>query len=260
MPNGVGLCDEAANLWSSSPRVDIAASDANGLHAASQIAVPAADYRPSEGQLRDRPRRRRDDADRHPGPRRVSGSGMSDKLETVDPAYIGRLVAAFEATTSALSERVASAKKRADRAEIRADQAETRADRTERALAGERGRADDVGRPRRCSARPPPWNARATCRCSRCATGSGHGGGTHRPGRAGQGVGRVGQARRRRPVPTSNGPDWTICRCSLRPGRRWWTRPWRFDRPMTPTPGAWQMGSAQAGVARRMRGKIPSSG
>ena len=63
---------------------------------------------------------------------------MSDKPEPVDLAYIGRLVAAFEATTTSLSERAASAEKRADRAEIRADQAETRADRAEQALAGER--------------------------------------------------------------------------------------------------------------------------
>ena len=67
---------------------------------------------------------------------------MSDKPEPVDLAYIGRLVAAFEATTTSLSERAASAEKRADRAEIRADQAETRADRAEQALAGERNRAD----------------------------------------------------------------------------------------------------------------------
>jgi chromosome segregation ATPase len=60
---------------------------------------------------------------------------MSDKPETVDLAYIGRLVAAFEATTSSLSERAASAEKRAD-------WAETRADRAEQALAGERSRAD----------------------------------------------------------------------------------------------------------------------
>ena len=32
---------------------------------------------------------------------------MSDKPETVDLAYIGRLVAAFEATTTSLSERAA---------------------------------------------------------------------------------------------------------------------------------------------------------
>ena len=67
---------------------------------------------------------------------------MSDKPETVDLAYIGRLVAAFEATTTSLSERAASAEKRADQAEIRAERAETRADRAEQALAGERSRAD----------------------------------------------------------------------------------------------------------------------
>ena len=78
--------------------------------------------------------------------------GPSTTNAPVDLACIGRLVAAFEATTSSLSERAASAEKRADRAEIRADQAETRADRAEQALAGERNRADraeaagDVGR------------------------------------------------------------------------------------------------------------------
>ena len=60
---------------------------------------------------------------------------MSDQPETVDLAYIGRLIAAFEATTTSLSERAASAEKRAD-------QAETRADRAEQALTGERRRAD----------------------------------------------------------------------------------------------------------------------
>ena len=62
---------------------------------------------------------------------------MSDKPGTVDLVYIGRLVAAFEANTSSLSERAASAEKRTD-------QAETRADRAEQALAGERRRADEL--------------------------------------------------------------------------------------------------------------------
>ena len=41
----------------------------------------------------------------------------SDKPETVDLAFIGRLVAAFEATTTSLCERAASVEERADRAE-----------------------------------------------------------------------------------------------------------------------------------------------
>ena len=162
---------------------------------------------------------------------------MSDKPETVDLAYIGRLVAAFEATTTSLSERAASAEKRADQAETRADQAEIRADRAEQALAGERRRADraeaardveragaDALRDRLHGMQEQLADAHAALQAAATADA--------RTERAERDKEQVEQGRETAEA-RADGPGWTICRCNSRPSRRWWTRPRQSDRPMT---------------------------